>query len=86
MKEKDDALKDYLEMIKKSWTWAKLTEKEKTIFEAWLYKERFELKGNYKQRRETLGNYYTMFLLGTGYDDPFQWRTTEEEKKDAPIF
>lgn len=85
-KDKENALKDYLEMIKKSWTWARLTEKERKTFEEWLHKARYELKGSYKQRWEILGNYYTMFLLGTGYDNPLNWRETEQERKENPRF
>lgn len=84
-KDKESALKDYLEMIKKSWTWDKLTEKERKNFEECLYKARYELKGSYKKRWDILGNYYTMFLLGTGYDG-LNWRETEQERKENPRF
>lgn len=84
-KDKENALKDFLEMIKKSWTWARLTEKERKTFEEWLHKARYELKGSYKQRWDILQNYYMMFLLGTGYED-HKWRETEQEKKENPRF
>ena len=84
-KDKEDALKDYLEMIERSWTWYKLTENEKMTFKRWLYTDRYQLKGSYKQRWDILQNYYMMFLLGTGYED-HNWRETEQEKKENPRF
>ena len=33
MVNKENAIKDYLAMIKQSWTWSKLTEEEKECFE-----------------------------------------------------
>lgn len=84
-KDKESALKDYLEMIKRSWTWDRLTEKERKRFEGWIQKGKW-LKGSYKQRWDTLENYYTMFLLGTGYDGPIGWREPEREKKENPRF
>ena len=36
MVNKENAIKDYLAMIKQSWTWSKLTEEEKECFENFL--------------------------------------------------
>ena len=84
-REKENALRDYLIMIERSWTWARLTEKERATFKRWLYADRYQLKGSYKQRWEILQNYYTMFLFGTGYED-HKWRETEREKNENPPF
>ena len=80
---KENAIQDFLEMIKKSWTWARLTEKEKNQF-----KEAFEtvtvswsncgdnaIKGTYRDRWITCQAMYHLFLAGVGYDtnDP-RWK------------
>ena len=69
---KEDALKDYLEEIKQSWTWARLSEEEKKVFEKRINCERFisSIKGNYNARWNIISNYYFMFLLGLGFDNP----------------
>lgn len=74
--EKEDALKDYLEKIKQSWTWARLSEEEKKVFEKRINSERFisSIKGNYNARWNIISNYYFMFLLGLGFDNPIGWR------------
>lgn len=74
--EKDNALKDYLEEIKQSWTWARLNEEEKKVFEKRINSERFisSIKGNYNARWNIISNYYFMFLLGLGFDNPIGWR------------
>ena len=84
-KDKENALKDYLEMIKKSWTWARLTEKETKKFEELLSLERFKLSGSYKQRWSILQNYYAMFLEGCGYK-PTGWREPPQQVQENPPF
>lgn len=63
---------DFYTMIIKSWTWAKLTDKEKELCTE-CFKNAF-LYGNYKQRWEILNNCYTSFLAGCGYENQCDWR------------
>ena len=77
MKVKENVIQDYLEMIKKSWTWAKLTDEEKECFEKFLaYHPMVEeaVKGNYLQRWHSLEPIYHAFLMGCGYHNQLNWR------------
>ena len=80
---KENATKDFLEMIKKSWTWARLTEEEKTQFMkswetvtiSWANGRDNAVKGTYKDRWQICNAMYEMFLAGVGYNnnDP-RWK------------
>ncbi len=76
MKDKELAKQEYLEMIKQSWTWAKLTDKEKNKFvEILEYPSSVVvIKGDYKQRWRACGALYHTYLTGLGYDDSSKWR------------
>ena len=78
MKDKNLAKQDYLEMISKSWTWARLTEKEREQFKGLLEHpcSAAVIKGNSKQRWEACEALYHTFLEGLGYD-PLEWRDAQ---------
>lgn len=75
MNDKENALNNFINMIKNSWTYAKLTKEEKEkFFETMQHIEtRNILKGTYKQRWEILNTIYYGFLVGVGYS-PINWR------------
>lgn len=66
------AVPDYIEtVIKKSWTWARLTEEERKRF---LSMEIFdEINGNDRTRIEWLHTIYNAYLTALGYK-PIGWR------------
>jgi hypothetical protein len=71
------------DIIIKSWTYEKLTNKEKenwknTIFDSPMVEK--ALKGTEFQKFHILNTIYHAFLKGCGYDS-FNWRCTEEEKE-----
>lgn len=70
------ATANYFEtVIKKSWTWAKLTEEEKFNF---IYLLNFDkIKGTAKNRIEVFNLVYHAFLVGLGYN-PTSWREENE--------
>ena len=72
------AVEDYFQnVIKKSWTWYKLTEEEQRRF---IDMDVFDkIKGNDKTRVEWLHTIYISFLSALEYI-PIGWRETEEEK------
>ena len=72
---KENVFKDYYEMIKNSWTYAKLTNEEKERLNLLVYDNcvRKSIKGTYAQRWETLNMLYRAFLLGVGYNNG-NWR------------
>jgi hypothetical protein len=72
---KDDVLSDFIEMIKHSWTYAKLTEIEKDRLFDLLTHTRItdNIKGTYNQRWEFLNTIYFAYLEGVGYT-PVGWR------------
>lgn len=73
------AVEDYFQkVIKKSWTWERLTEAERQQF---IDMDVFDkIKGNDKTRIEWLNTIYKSFLSALGYK-PIGWRETEEEKE-----
>jgi len=75
MKDKELAKQEYLEMIAKSWTWAKLTKQEQDKFLELLEHpcSRVVIKGNYDQRWEACEALYHTYLAGLDYD-PLHWR------------
>lgn len=73
---KEQAQADFVEMIKISWTYGKLTEQEKENALTALWNVN-SLRGNYQQRWDFLNDIYTAFLLGAGYDD-YNWRSENE--------
>lgn len=76
MRKHSNAVEDYFQnVIKKSWTWARLTEEEQQrfinmngVFD--------EIKGTDDTRKRWLMTVYSAFLRGIGYK-PLGWR---EEK------
>ena len=78
MKDKELAVTEWLEMIKKSWTWAKLSVVEQNKFLQLLEHpcSKVVLKGSYEQRWEACEALYHTFLDALGYD-PLHWRESQ---------
>ena len=76
-----NAVENYFQnIIKKSWTWQKLTQEEQQRF---IDMNVFDkIKGTDKQRVEWLNTIYTAFLSALGYK-PIGWR---EEDEEIPMF
>ena len=72
MKNKENALNDFIMMIRKSWTYSRLTPEEITRLESDALRG-LPLYGNYKQRYDQLHGVYYAFLLGLNYN-PLTWR------------
>jgi len=81
---KENALDNFYENIKKSWTYEKLTTAEINRLEKVLFSVQIEncLKGTYNQRYETLNAIYHSFLMALDYT-PINWR---EEEENIPLF
>lgn len=79
-KNKDNVFTDYLEMIKKSWTYDRMTQEEKDKIHYILldYRTTENIKGTYQQRWQALNALYHAFLIGIGYDN-FDWRGGKNE-------
>lgn len=77
------AVEDYFQnVIKKSWTWDRLTEEERRRF---IDMDVFDrIKGNDKTRIEWLNTIYNAFLSALGYKS-VGWRETEDDE-EMPIF
>ena len=76
-KTKEICRSEFYATIIKSWTWAKLTDKEKELCTQ-CFANAF-LFGNHKQRWEILQNCYNSFLAGCGYDNSCDWRENKME-------
>lgn len=63
--EKEQALEKFMEMIKQSWTWERLTKEEIERFYECI--DRSILFGTFKQRWQHLNDIYFSFLMGLGY-------------------
>ena len=82
---KDEALWKFIVDIKRSWTYAKMTEEEKDRCLKALRDSETALKGSARVRWEILCAVYHGFLLGLGYSGAL-WRATECEKESIPLF
>jgi hypothetical protein len=81
MRDKNLAKSNYLKSIEQSWTWAKLTQEERTKFLELLEHpcSAVVIKGTYNQRWEACDALYYTFLMGLGYT-PLEWRETPSTK------
>ena len=77
-KPKEQAQADYITMIRNSWTFQRMTQKEQEKAIKALHCPDM-LQGSYKQRWYTLEAVYRAFLLGIGYAGAY-WREPEENK------
>ncbi len=76
---KDDAFDMFVEMVKESWTYEKLNEQEKQNLYTTLEHAKNKIKGNLKQRNETLDLIYLAFLNALGYcENVVNWRDDYE--------
>ena len=76
MKKESKAIEVYLEnVIKKSWTWGRLTDDERKRF---LSLDFSKISGRDATRIEWFHSMYYAFLLGLGYK-PIGWRETDKE-------
>ena len=86
-RDKDNALRDYLNMCRRSWTWERMSEKERKNFLS-IFQHgpdgpaAVALRGSYLQRWNILQAIYSAFLSGLGYTGG-DWRETDP---DAPQF
>ena len=76
---KEEALVNFIEMIKNSWTYEKMTEEEQTRLMGMFNHPRVidSLKGSFIQRWASLQAIYYAFLIGLGYA-PINWREGQE--------
>ena len=87
MKDKENAFGEFIDMIKKSWTYDRMTETEKAhcidaLHQAAIY-DKID-RGSYLQRWQNFNAVYTGFLWALGYsENPVTWRETDA---DAPQF
>lgn len=72
---KEQALTDWLTMIRKSWTYGVMTENERERVEEAIdwFKRQGMLKGTYKERWQLLNGVYHVFIEGIG-DINSGWR------------
>lgn len=76
-KNKEKAREEYIEMIRESWTYKRLTEEERARVCSAL--DSATIIGTWRQRWEQLQNIYSAFLDGCGYT-PQGWRETKDER------
>ncbi len=72
-KDKEMAFNDYVKLFQRSWTYNRLTEKEREQFEAAMQFVKNALSGTYRQRAAQMNAAYDAFLMGVGYNG-FNWR------------
>lgn len=78
--DKNNILKDFMNMIENSWTYNRMTETEKEQIKKTFLKSiitQNAIKGTYKQRWAILQAIYEGVLAGCGYTD-FNWREKEQ--------
>lgn len=81
MNKTGNAYYDFCEMVRKSWTYEKMTEDERSRCWDALHFASSQgfIKGCYQARWGILQAIYKAFLIGIGYSD-FNWRDAEPEK------
>lgn len=80
MKNKGDALSDFMKMIFNSWTYKRMTEQERErLKKAFNSAQARELKGDYKTRWAALQFMYIAFLNALGFNG-FNWREQNAEQ------
>ena len=82
-KNKEMVLSDFIVMIRNSWTYDKMTYKEKDRLLEMLDSNRTKdaLKGTYNNRWSVLQAIYHAYLIGIGYSD-FSWREDNKESEE----
>ena len=77
---KESVVFDFLAMISKSWTFARMTEEEKRSCKDLFFSVPCEqaLKGDYKARWKVCQALYNAFLYGIGYNG-FMWREATDQ-------
>lgn len=76
-KDKEMAFNDYVKVFRRSWTYNRLTEKEREQFESAMQFVKNTLSGTYQQRAAQMNAAYHSFLMGVGYNG-FSWRENHE--------
>lgn len=78
-KQKENAVRDFLAMVSKSWTWQRMTYEEITNFKDLLFSAPTEnaTKGDYRTRYNVCHAVYNAYLNGLGYSGQ-DWREPEE--------
>ena len=77
-RDKEEAFDYYMQVVKESWPYQRLTWRERDRLIIGLSKYRDRLKGDFYQRADQMAAMYSMFLEGVGYE-PTGWRETEVE-------
>lgn len=84
---KENAVFEFIKMIRASWTYDRMTTEEKRRVESVISGNITAdgLRGTFSQRWNTLNAIYDAFLCGLGYTGGAQWR--EPENADpVPLF
>lgn len=81
--DKKNALPKFWDITKKSWTYEKLTKKEKEKLKEVIFSTRTEnaLRGSFQERWDILQSIYFGFLMALDYE-PINWRSEEK----GPLF
>lgn len=84
-KQKENAVRDFLDMIQHSWTYERMTDSEKgKLVSLFIYDDPCikALTGSYKQRWKTCNAIFRAYLSGIGYTD---WTWREEKSTSTPF-
>lgn len=77
---KDNVFTDFYDMIRSSWTYQKMTEKEQNKICYIILDKRTSdnIKGTYLQRWNALNALYYAFLMALDYDNNPDWRADHD--------
>jgi len=82
-RQKENAVNEFIQMIRKSWTYDRLTDKERSrLMDAFVFAANSAIKGTFEQRWAVLHVVYNSFLMGVGYNGP-GWREPYPEEVTA---
>lgn len=83
---KENAIQDHFNMITRSWTWARMTDEERTRYSLYLSELKVieAVTGTYQHRWKVLNALYGMFLEGIGYTSG-NWREPAKENAETDL-
>lgn len=83
MRDKSEALSDFIKNIERSWTYDRMTEQERErLSKTFSSIQAKELKGDYETRQAALQLAYIAFLDGLGFSG---WNWREPKAKQMPF-
>ena len=85
-RQKENAVRDFVEMISRSWTWGRMTDEEKRNFHVCVNNlPANAITGTYNNHWHIINAIYTAYLAGLGYLGGADWREPPKQEEETDI-